>query len=159
MNVKRVLLIGLVVVVGGFLLIQVIPYGRDHTNPPVISEPAWDSPQTRALAERACFDCHSNETVWPWYSQVAPVSWLVQHDVDEGRRELNFSEWGYGRKEGEAGEEMAEVIWEGEMPPAQFLLTHPEAHLTDAEKQQLVRGLTATGISSGGESGEHEGDD
>ena len=75
------------------LVVQVIPYGRDHTNPPVAAEPLWDSPQTRDLAVRACFDCHSNETEWPWYSNVAPISWLVQRDVEEGREELNFSEW------------------------------------------------------------------
>ena len=62
-----------VVVVG----IQLIPYGRNHTNPPVVTEPQWDSPRTRELFTRACADCHSNETVWPWYSNLAPMSWLV----------------------------------------------------------------------------------
>ena len=147
---RRLIKIGLIAGVAGFLLMQLVPYGRDHANPPVLSEPDWDSSQTRTLAQSACFDCHSNETVWPWYSQVAPVSWLVQHDVDEGRQVLNFSTWGNGR--GEEGEEIGEVIWEGEMPPAQFLLTHPEARLTDAEKQQLIRGLTASGLGEGGES-------
>src|SRR5215831_3235209 len=75
------------------VLIQLIPFGREHTNPPVTQEPAWDSPGTRELAKRACFDCHSNETVWPWYSRVAPVSWLTQRDVNGGRRHVNFSEW------------------------------------------------------------------
>ncbi len=154
---KRLVLIVLAVVIGGFVILQVFPYGRVHANPPVVSEPNWDSPETRVLAERACFDCHSNETEWPWYSNVAPVSWLVQRDVDEGRQVLNFSEWGNGRSEGEEADEIGEVIWEGEMPPAQFLLTHPEARLTEAEKQQLIRGLTASGIGEGGESGEQEG--
>src|SRR5215216_1353338 len=76
-----------------FVVLQLVPYGRRHDNPPTTREPAWDDPTTRALAVRACFDCHSNETRWPWYSYVAPVSWLTQRDVDEGRRELNFSEW------------------------------------------------------------------
>jgi hypothetical protein len=68
-------------------LIQAVPYGRAHSNPPVVSEPAWDSPRARELAVRACFDCHSNETVWPWYSNIAPVSWLIQSDVaGAGRR-------------------------------------------------------------------------
>jgi hypothetical protein len=89
----RTLVLSIVGVVVLFGLIQLVPYGRDHTNPPVVAEPAWDSPQTRALAVRACFDCHSNETVWPWYSNVAPASWLVQRDVDDGRRRLNWSEW------------------------------------------------------------------
>ena len=68
------LLRGFVIVIVGFLAIQLVPYGRTHTNPPVTAEPAWDSPQTRALAVRACFDCHSNETVWPWYTSIAPIS-------------------------------------------------------------------------------------
>ena len=70
----------------GLLLvaIQFAPYGRAHTNPPVRREPSWDTPANRELARRACFDCHSNETAWPWYTSVAPVSWLAQRDVDEG---------------------------------------------------------------------------
>ena len=75
--------------VGGFVVLVVVLFGLiqlvpvQRTNPPVVAEPPWDSPETRALAVRACFDCHSNETVWPWYAYVAPVSWLVAHDTDE----------------------------------------------------------------------------
>ncbi len=140
---KKILLIGILVVAGIFVLMQLVPYGRNHTNPSVVSEPNWDSPETRVLAERACFDCHSNETEWPWYSNVAPISWLVYHDTEEGREYLNFSEWGT-RGEGEEGGEMAEQIEEGEMPMPKFLLTHPEARLTDAEKTALIKGLKAT---------------
>ncbi|MCC6607463.1 MAG: heme-binding domain-containing protein [Anaerolineae bacterium] len=147
---KKIILGAAGVLVVGLIAIQLVPYGRNHTNPPGQSEPNWDSPETRALAERACFDCHSNETEWPWYSNIAPVSWLVQHDVDEGREKLNFSEWNSG---GEEGEEMAETIWEGEMPPAVFLITHPEARLTDAELDQLAQGLMATGGGEGSENG------
>ncbi len=121
--------------------IQLVPYGRDHSNPPVTSEPQWDSTATRDLAKRACFDCHSNETVWPWYSHVAPVSWLLQRDVDEGRSKLNFSEWDKPQKE---ADEAAKEVREGEMPPWFYLPTHPEARLTDAEKQALIAGLEAT---------------
>lgn len=121
--------------------IQLVPYGRNHTNPPITAEPAWDSPATRELAKRACFDCHSNETVWPWYSHVAPVSWLVQRDTDEGRRKLNFSEWDKPQKE---ADEAAESVREGEMPMWIYLPTHPEARLSDAEKQALIAGLEAT---------------
>jgi len=120
---------------------QLVPYGRNHTNPPVVAEPAWDQPETRAMAVRACFDCHSNQTVWPWYTHVAPVSWLVQHDVDEGRQMLNFSEW--QRHHEEAGEAADEVL-EQEMPPRIYLLPHPEARLLDSERQALARGLSAT---------------
>jgi Haem-binding domain len=128
--------LGLVVL---FLLIQLVPFGRNHTNPPVVSEPKWDSPATRALAQRACFDCHSNETVWPWYSNVAPVSWLVASDVQDGRRRMNFSEWNRGFQPSIG--EISGIIQEGEMPPAQYLLMHPQARLTDTEKQSLINGL------------------
>lgn len=147
---KRILLTGIGILFVGFLVIQLVPYGRAHANPPVTAEPAWDSPQTRALAERACFDCHSNESEWPWYSNVAPVSWLVQRDVEEGREYLNFSTWGRGG-EGEEAEELGEVIAEGEMPPRAYLLTHPEARLTAAEKEALMAGLQAT--AGGGDYG------
>ena len=138
------------------VLIQVVPYGRSHDNPPVVAEPAWSSPQTRALAQRACFDCHSNETVWPWYSQVAPISWGVQRDVDDGRWVMNFSDWtpvpagitGAGRLT--VGQMLGRVMQEGQMPPAQYLLFHPAADLNPAERAQLVQGFAATfdGLSS-----------
>ncbi len=124
-----------------FLLIQTIPYGRDHSNPPVTQEPAWDSPQTRALAVSACFDCHSNQVHWPWYSNIAPASWLVQRDVDNGRARLNFSEWDRPHPH---AEHAAEQVDEGEMPPIQYRLLHPGARLSSTERQTLVQGLVAT---------------
>ncbi len=138
---KRIIMIIVVGLVALFLFIQLIPYGRQHTNPSVVAEPIWDSPQTRALAVRACFDCHSNDTIWPWYSNIAPVSWMVQQDVNEGRQHLNFSEW--GRREQEA-DDISELIDNGEMPPLQFLILHPDARLTASEKQQLKQGFQAT---------------
>ena len=129
-------------VVGGLVVVivalQLIPYGRNHANPPVQTEPQWDSPRTRELFVRACADCHSNETVWPWYSNLAPVSWLVQHDVDEGREKFNISD---GR--GEA-DESAEKVSNGEMPLPIYTLMHPEAKLSASEKQELIQGLQAT---------------
>ena len=125
-----------------FVLIQLIPFGHDHTNPPVVAEPVWDSPQTRALFVRACADCHSNETVWPWYSNVAPVSWLVAHDVDEGRENFNTSVWGHQKRN--KGYDAAEEVEENDMPPAVYLPTHPEARLSKDEKAQLIAGLKAT---------------
>ena len=132
--------VGIIVLILLGLVIQLIPYGKDHTNPSVRSEPNWNSPETRALAQRACFDCHSNETVWPWYSNIAPVSWLVQSDVENGRRHLNFSEWQQGGQ-GEGIGEAIEVLQEGEMPPLFYIIPHPEARLTVAEKQALIDGL------------------
>ncbi len=140
---KRLLKWGLIVAVAGFVLMQLIPYGRTHENPPIKNEFAWDSPETKALAQQSCFACHSNETVWPWYSNIAPVSWLVQFDTVEGRESLNFSDWGQGG-EGESGGEMAETIREGEMPPPIYLITNPDAKLSQMEKEQLIRGLLAT---------------
>jgi cytochrome c551/c552 len=132
------------------LALQLVPYGRRHTNPPVRIEPRWDGPATRALAVRACYDCHSNETVWPWYSHVAPMSWLVQRDADEGRRKINFSEWDRPQKE---ARESAKTVRKGEMPPWFYVLIHPDARLSAAETRTLVDGLAAT---LGTEAGKHD---
>jgi len=121
--------------------IQLVPYGRDHANPPTLSEPRWDSPETRQLAKRACFDCHSNETEWPVYSRLAPASWLIQYDVNEGRKALNFSEWQRPRKE---AEDAAEEVTEREMPPAVYRLMHAHARLSEADRELLARGLSRT---------------
>jgi len=138
---KRVLRYGLIGVAALFLLIQLVPYGRDHSNPPITGEPDWDSPRTLELAQGACFDCHSNESEWPWYSNIAPVSWLVYRDVVEGREALNWSEW--DREQEEVGE-AAETVEEGEMPPRIFTITHPEARLSESEKAELALGLVET---------------
>ncbi len=132
----------LLTIVGLAVLIQFVPYGREHTNPEVVSEPRWDSPRTRELFMHACGDCHSNETKWPWYSGIAPISWLVAYDVDEGREHFNVSMWGV--QEENEGEEAAEEVREGEMPPWAYLLAHPEARLDEAEKRELIEGLVRT---------------
>ena len=136
-------IIGTVASIGviGFLVIQFLPI-RPRTNPPVVQEPNWDSPQTRQLMERACLDCHSNETKWPAYAYVAPVSWMIVNEVNEGRHKLNYSRWNSGEHE-EVGETI-EVILKNEMPPRQYVLLHPEARLSDAAVKQLVAGLRAT---------------
>ena len=123
----------------GLIGIQFVPVER--TNPPVVDEIEWDSPQTRAIAKRACFDCHSNETVWPWYSYVAPLSWRVAGHVEEAREHLNFSEW---NRPNEDLEEIQEVLEEGEMPLWDYLLLHSEARLSEAEQAQLLQGFSAT---------------
>lgn len=141
MKTRRIVTGAGLAVAAALLLFQLVPYGRSHTNPPVRAEPSWDSPDTRALAVRACFDCHSNETAWPWYASVAPVSWLVQHDVDDGRTYLNFSEWDRPQEE---AVEAAEVVREGEMPPSVYTRMHPEARLSAEEKYRLAAGLELT---------------
>jgi hypothetical protein len=138
---RTVLIVAGVVVVGFIVLLLA---SGQRTNPPVVSEPNWDSPETRALAKRACFDCHSNETVWPWYSYIPPFSGMIIRDVQVGRTALNFSDWGSARGEARSAGEIAEVIGEGEMPPANYLRMHPTARLTQAEKEQLIAGLRAT---------------
>ncbi len=140
------IVIGIIVIfIGGFLVLQIVPYGRNHTNPPVVQEINWDSPQTKELAQRACYACHSNQTDWsPWYASIAPASWLVQHDVEEGRQRLNFSEWNRNFEAKREPQEVGNIVLGGEMPPAQFLLMHPEARLTDAEKQQLAQGIVTS---------------
>lgn len=140
----------LLALVGVGLAIQLVPYGRSHGDPTVIREPDWDRPATRALFFRACKNCHSNETVWPWYSVVAPASWLVQSDVDEGRSHFNVSEWGRAKNH---GDKAAEMLREGEMPPWFYLPAHPEAQLTETERGELIAGLIAT---FGEEEAEHE---
>lgn len=138
--------------VAGALLIQLVPYGRDHSNPPVAAEPDWDAPETRDLFFRACKDCHSNESIWPWYSSIAPMSWLVTRDVAEGRSHFNVSEWG---REGNHGEEAADLVRDGEMPPWFYLPAHPEAQLSEQEREALVAGLKATFGEGGHEHHDH----
>ncbi len=123
-----------------FALIQVIPYGHDHSNPPITGEPAWDSATTRALVGTSCFDCHSNQTQWYWYTNVAPFSWLVQRDVEEGRAVLNFSEWDRPQRI----DEVAESISEGSMPPWYYYAVHWAAKLSPNEQEELIAGLRLT---------------
>ena len=136
----KVFAISLAWLVGIFLLMQAIPYGRTHKNPKTIREPAWDSPRTRELAKRACFDCHSNETRWPWYASVAPFSWVVQADVEGARSIVNFSEW---NRSYELALYSGQSIRTGNMPPIKYAMAHPEAKLTDQEARELSSGLDA----------------
>jgi len=136
---KKILLI---IIIGGlvvFGLIQLIPV--DRTNPATTQEPTWSSPEARALAKEHCFQCHSNETEWPWYSYIAPASWLIKFDVVEGRAKFNFSEW--DKRPGE-WDEMAEQISSGSMPPLQYTLFHPSSNLNDQQKQQLIDALSSS---------------
>jgi hypothetical protein len=124
-------------------LIQLIPYGRDHTNPPVLAEPQWSSPETRDLMVRACFGCHSNQVEYPSYAKIAPISWAIQSHIDEGREKVNFSEFGMTRGR---FDDTVEVIRDGSMPPFYYTMfgRHPEAKLTREETATLIAGLAAT---------------
>jgi hypothetical protein len=139
-----------IIFVAALLIIamQLVPYGKDHSNPPVSGEPAWDSPETRKLFYQTCGDCHSHNTRWPWYSHVAPISWLVQHDVEEAREHFNVSMWGFQKRN--EGDEASEELEKGEMPPWFYLIPHPEANLSQEEKKKLIKGLIATFAGEGG---------
>ncbi|GBD09038.1 hypothetical protein HRbin22_01285 [Candidatus Thermoflexus japonica] len=145
-EVPRALGAGGVLTLAALLIAQLIPVPR--TNPPVRAVVSWDSPQTQVLWQRACADCHSNETRWPWYTAIAPASWLTALHVNEGRQALNLSELDLARlspaRKARLAEEIAQVIRNGSMPPADYLLTHPEARLTDLEKELLIQGIQET---------------
>jgi hypothetical protein len=137
------LAIGVVTVVV-FGLIQLVPYRVD--NPPVVQEPAWDSPRTRELAVAACFDCHSNETDTAWWEDIAPGSWWITNHVKEGREKLNFSECTRHGGGGGEDDDAAETVLEGSMPPDYYtwLGLHSDARLTAAERRELAQGLNAS---------------
>src|SRR5687768_10069792 len=138
-------LVGILVVVAiTFLAIQV--YRPDRSNPPVdpsrtiqavMSVPA----PVNAILQRSCYDCLSHETRWPWYSNIAPMSWLLVKDVTEGRQHMNFSDWAqYAPDEAEHKlEEVCEVVEEGEMPLKAYVLAHPKAKLSDGDRRDLCR--------------------
>jgi hypothetical protein len=132
-------------------LAQFVPVSR--TNPPVEQE-VDAPPEVRAVLERSCYDCHSHETRWPWYAWIAPVSWLLAHDVAEAREHLNFSTWGrYDAGErAENLEEIAEMVEEGEMPPWFYLPLHPDARLSPAD---LATVTAWTGPRGDGQAHEH----
>jgi len=132
---KRAKKIGLVLL-GLLAASQLVRYER--TNPPVTRDVAAPAP-VAAVLRRACYDCHSNETVWPWYSRVAPVSWLVHSDVTDGRHHLNFSEWDRIPEELRTAKlrEVGREVEGGDMPPSIYLPMHSAAHLSDGDKQLL----------------------
>lgn len=137
------------------VLLQLVPYGWWHENPPVVQDAPWPDEATAELARAACYDCHSNETSWPAYSYVAPMSWLVRRDVERGREELNFSRWDDDDNE---ADDAAESVEDGSMPPRQYELLHPDARLTVDEVAQLVAALQAMDDDGGRGRGRGGGD-
>lgn len=136
------------------ILIGMQFFQPERTNPP--SDPnasfealAKPSPEIAAGLKRACGDCHSHQTVWPWYSRIAPVSWMIAQDVREGRAHLNFSNWNQpsaeaGREAERPGlQEICEEVQAGKMPPRSYRLIHPEARLTPSEVAALCSARTA----------------
>ena len=124
------------------LAIQVVPMAR--TNPPVQAD--LEAPaEVKAILKASCYDCHSNETVWPWYSRVAPMSWLVSRDVRSGRRHINFSTWNRydaGQRRRIVGHAL-KLIQKGAMPPWFYVIKHPDGRMTP-EKQAVLESWAAT---------------
>ena len=119
-----------------FITIQFVPVNR--TNPPVKGD-FHGSTEVVSVLRRACYDCHSNETTWPWYSRIAPVSWVIARDVNEGRAALNFSTWNQlsPEKQAEAMKESWEEVAEGKMPTWYYVALHPEARLSPNDRLVL----------------------
>jgi hypothetical protein len=129
-------LIGIVVFLAVVFAIQFVPVKQE--NP--ATRAGFEAPvRVKEILQRSCYDCHSNQTRWPWYSRVAPVSWIVAWDVSEAREEMNFSEW--GRLGPERQVEMMAEIWEeveeGEMPLWYYLPAHPDARLSSGDREIL----------------------
>ncbi|UCD25742.1 MAG: heme-binding domain-containing protein [Gemmatimonadota bacterium] len=126
----------------------------DRSNPPVQSD-IGTSPEIKEILRRACYDCHSNETRWPWYSYIAPMSWFVAGHVDHGRGHLNYSEWPtFDLDEQEhLFEEMWEVLSEGEMPLRSYTLIHWDARLTEDERSMLLEWVRPGSTESEGDGG------
>ena len=131
-TLTKIVVVLVIVLVG----IQFIPVTMNN---PSIEEEIVVSPEVKAILKRACYDCHSHETVWPTYSQVAPISWLLAWDVKEGREELNLSTWNrYSQKKrNKIIREIWEEVEEGEMPPWFYLPLHPEAQLSAQDRAVL----------------------
>jgi hypothetical protein len=133
---KKILRLSVGVLVVAFAVIQFVPVAR--SNPPVESD-IPTSPEVKIVLRRACYDCHSNETVWPWYSQLAPISWIVGKDVRAGRKKLNFSTWNrYSTKQQvKKLQESWKEITKEQMPPWLYMAPHPQARLSDDDRRLL----------------------
>jgi hypothetical protein len=153
------------VVLGAIGLAVVIQaYRPSRTNPPIdpkqeITAAMAVAPDVRPILSRSCDDCHSNRTVWPWYSEVAPISWGVISDVSDGRSHMDFSEWGtypaYKRKD--LLNDVCKMVTQHDMPLVTYALLHPNARLSEADRQAICRwtkqavGGTTQGDSAGDE--------
>ena len=148
-SAKRIVKLVVKLLVAILIVIQFVPVER--TNPPVVSD-VVAPPEVRTVLRRACYDCHSNETHWPWYSRVAPASWLVARDVRKGRAELNFSTWDQlpPRRQSKLMHEVGEETASGKMPPWFYLPAHPEARLTPQDVAVLQSWAPAS------EAGDHD---
>lgn len=145
---KKILKWTLIVLGVAFIGIQAIRPAK--TNPPVdetrtIVSRAQVPAEVSSILERSCNDCHSYKTRWPWYSEVAPVSWYLAHDVNEGREHMNLSDWAAydSSRASRKLDEICEEVENGAMPPGAYLFLHPSAKLSDADKKALCDWVNA----------------
>lgn len=136
---KKLLIIFLVLVLAAQAIQPSLNRGN-AAGPKDITQVMAVPPDVRTILEQSCYDCHSNHTDYPWYDRIAPVSWWVANHVNEGKRELNFTEFAsYSpRKQRKKLEEVGETVEEGEMPLKSYLIMHGDAKLTEAQKKTLV---------------------
>ena len=129
----RIILIVIIVIL---IVIQFVPVSK--INPPVTGE-IKASENVMQILKNSCYDCHSNEVRWPWYSNIAPASWLVVHDVNEAREHMNFSEWQFYSADDKEDniEDIGEEIEDGEMPLWYYLILHNDARLSDNDKKTI----------------------
>jgi hypothetical protein len=127
-----------IILVIGLLAMQFIPVER--SNPLDRGQPAAP-PEVETILRRACYDCHSNETRWPWYSRIAPLSFLLVRDVKEGRRELNFSIWNRyeQRRKARKLKEIVKEVEQGDMPPWYYIPVHPDAKLSQGHREAIMK--------------------
>jgi hypothetical protein len=147
--VSRTLLVAGVI----FVLMQLVPYGWWHDNPPVVSSAPWPDAASEQIARTSCYSCHSNQTEWPVYSYVAPMSWLVRYDVEGGRDKFNFSDW-----DPDDADDAIEMIDEGEMPLDRYVMIHRDARLTESERDTLIAALETMSVDGGDDDGGGEED-
>lgn len=143
-RIRRLIRVGLLVAVGVGVILQFVPVKGIGHNPPgrhKVDAP----PDVEAVLRKSCFDCHSNETQWPFYARIAPSSWLMARDVNKGRARLNMSDWGEVDEEERAidRKDMWEQVEAGEMPPWFYLPLHPSARLSDSERALLKNWMMA----------------
>ena len=140
MSILKKIIIGLAVI---FLILQF--FGIDKVNPE--SDPSLDlititnpDEDVKQILKNACYDCHSNLTRYPWYTNIAPLSWWIKDHIDHGRKELNFSAWGSysDRRKDHKLDEIVELVTEGEMPLQSYTIAHGEARLSDDQKTALI---------------------
>jgi hypothetical protein len=149
--VSRVVKIVVVAAVLAFVAMQAVPYGHDHANPQVTKDAPWPSQQAAAIARASCYDCHSNQTKWRWYTHIAPASFYTVHDVKEARAALNFSEWDQPQR---AAHDLEDVIRGGSMPPREYTILHRGTSLSAADKKTLLDAIASMDPPPGGGGGE-----